>query len=459
MNALIAVTGLGVLTMLAEIFSIRKIVSWLVIPGIILSLVFCFFDWGSSGRYFNDMVYWDNYALAFAGVLMVISLLWFILAGPYYNSKPTLADSYAIILFALAGALIMVCYANLAMLFIGIEILSISFYVLAASNKSELRSNEAGLKYFLIGAFSSGFLLFGIALIYGASATFNMQSLTVYVTTHQGSLPGIFYAGMLLMLVGMTFKVAAVPFHSWAPDVYEGAPTLITALMSTVVKTAAFAALYRLFGTCFAPISTEWSGIIWIMAAASMLAGNILAVAQNSLKRMLAYSSISHAGYMLLAVLAVNDLSAPAILLYAAAYSVASICAFTVLQQVSIHSGDESIAGLKGFAKAHPVQAFILILTMLSMAGIPPVAGFFAKYYVFYAALKSQYTGLVVIAVVSSLIGVYYYLRVVFTLFQETGNNRHSYAFGRVETFLLSLGGLLILLLGLMPNLLTGLLS
>ncbi len=459
MNAILTVTGLGVLAMIAEILRFKKALPYLVIAGIAATIGFSMLDWNTFVRYYSDMLYMDNFAVTFSCLITVVSLLWFFVSGDYFKSDATRTDHYAIILFALVGGMIMVSYADLSMLFIGLEILSISFYVLAASNKTELRSNEAGFKYFIMGAFATGFLLFGITLVYGASGTFNLQKLAAYTTAQAGQLPGIYYAGILLILVGLTFKVSAVPFHFWAPDVYEGAPTLITALMATLVKTAAFAALYRLFSTCFTPVSDFWSGVIWIMAAASMLTGNILAVAQTSLKRLLAYSSIAHAGYMLLALVAINDLSAAAILLYAAAYSIASISSFAILEIVSTQTGDESIAGMKGFTKAHPLQAFILVITMLSLAGIPPLAGFFAKYYIFFAAIQAGYIGLVIIAVLSSLIGVYYYLRVIITIFQSPASQKPPVTFLPGQTVLLVLTGLLTLLIGLAPGLLTSLLG
>lgn len=459
MNTIITVSGLGVLVMIVEIFRLKKILPFIVIPGIIAAMAINLMDWNFNTRYFNDMIFSDNYAIAFSGVLLGIALLWFFMSVGYFKNLTSQADQYAIVLFSLAGALIMVSYADLSMLFIGLEILSISFYILASSTKTDLRSNEAGFKYFILGAFATGFLLFGIALIYGASGTFNLQKLASYVIENNSQLPGIFYAGILLILIGLGFKVSAVPFHSWAPDVYEGSPTLITALMATMVKTAAFAALYRLFATCFVPASGYWSEIIWILAAASMLTGNIMALSQKSLKRMLAYSSIAHAGYMLLAVVAINAVSASALLLYTAAYAVASITSFAILYQVSRETKDESIAGMHGFAKAHPYQALLLIIALLSMAGIPPLAGFFAKYYLFYSALQSGYTALILLAVLSSLIGVFYYLRVIVTLFQHRDGQKPAISFSPEQTVLLTITGILTLLIGLVPNLFTDLLK
>ena len=300
----------------------------------------------------------------------------------------------------------MISFSDLTLFFIGLEILSISLYVLAASNKSDLRSNEAGLKYFLMGAFATGFLLFGIALIYGATATFNLQG--IHDALAKGAIsPLMVKTGVLLILVGLLFKVSAAPFHFWAPDVYEGSPTLVTMFMATVVKTAAFAAFYRLFSTCFISLSDTWIPVVAALSAITMLLGNIMAVFQTSFKRMLAYSSIAHAGYMMMAIAAMNEVSAGSIFLYAIAYSIGSLGAFACLHAMSVN-GDESISGLNGLGKRQPKVAIFLSLIMFSLAGIPPVAGFFAKYYLFYGALIGGYTWLVIIAVMSSLIGVYY---------------------------------------------------
>jgi NADH-quinone oxidoreductase subunit N len=252
-------------------------------------------------------------------------------------------------------------------------------------------------------------------------------------------------------MIGLLFKVSAAPFHFWTPDVYEGSPTPITAFMATIVKTAAFAALYRLFSTCFSLIFEWWTPIIAIIAAITMLLGNILAVYQVNLKRMLAYSSIAHAGYILMAVASINTLSSGAILLYTLAYALASIGMFIVLNQMELAKGSDSISQLRGFSKSHPFASLLISICMLSMAGIPPVAGFFAKYYIFYAALKSDLVWLVLIAILASLIGVYYYFRIIITMFQSDENDT-VFSIKGLNLFVLLLVALLTLAVGIMPN-------
>lgn len=453
MNTLLALTGIGVLAMLAEIFKFRKVLFPVALAGLVLAIGLAVADWNTNIRYYTDMMFFDNYAIAFSGLMIAITLVWFILSKDFLSNHSHESDYVALIVFSLAGAVVMVSYADLTMFFIGLEILSIAMYIMAASNKSELRSNEAGFKYFMLGAFATGFLLFGIALIYGTTGSFNLQEIAAYSSANATSLPAMFYAGILLIMVGLAFKVSAAPFHFWAPDVYEGSPSPVTAYMSTVVKTAAFAAFLRLFSTCFSNASDWWGPVVAALSAMSMLAGNILAVYQKSLKRMLAYSSISHAGYMLMTIVAMNDVSKGALLLYTAAYSIGSIGIFTVVLAMS-KNFNENISSLKGFSSIHKFPAFIVAVIMLSLAGIPPVAGFFAKYYVFTGAIKSDYTWLVLVAVISSLIGVYYYFKVIITLFQPADRDSVQLHFSSNHYFVMWLVLVATIALGIVPGLL-----
>ena len=447
MNAFIILACAGVLCMMAEVFHLKKAIMGMIGTALIVAFLLNIQEWNQGASYFNGMMIMDNYALAFSEVAIFITFLWLTMAKSYFSVESNTAEHASLILFTLCGAIVMISYADLTMLFIGIEILSISLYVLSSSDKRNVKSNEAGLKYFLMGAFATCFLLFGIALIYGATGTFNLQAIAASLNS-TGHLPELVMTGILLMMVGFCFKIAAVPFHFWAPDVYEGAPTLITAFMATVVKTAAFAAFYRLFSNCFVAEHAQWAPALAVISAATMLTGNILAVYQQSFKRMLAYSSIAHAGYLLMAVVALNTISPGAILLYALAYSLSSIGAFALLHAVSAN-GNEQISALKGLSKTNPLLTFCMTIILFSLAGIPPVAGFFAKYYIFYSALDSGYTWLVLVAIVSSLIGVFYYFRVLYTLFTE---NENQYPIVLKHRYLVVVMALLSLLLGLMPS-------
>jgi len=330
-------------------------------------------------------------------------------------------------------------------------------YILAGSKKSSQSSNEAALKYLLMGAFATGFLLFGITLIYGATGTFQLAQVSQSLAALAGSPTPMMIAGMLMILVGLAFKVSAVPFHFWAPDVYTGSPTVVTAYMSTVVKTAAFAGFFRLFSLTFGSSGPSWNTTLWVISAATILIGNITAVYQNNFKRMLAYSSIAHAGYMLMAILALNNYAQQSILYYAVAYSISSIAAFGVLLAVSHVTGNDSIESFNGLAKKNPLLAFVTLIAMLSLAGIPPLAGFFGKYYIFTAALQQHYTGLVIIAVLGSLTGVYYYFRIIIAIFRSENEGIEIPMSASFTAALLFISAAAIVL-GIMPQWIAGLL-
>ena len=416
MKGLLIISGLGILAMLAEIFKFKKVLYPLVLIGILAAYALGFTEWNANYNIemFSNMIRFDNVALAFSGVILATAFFWFILANDYFE-KDHVTDHFALVLFALVGALMLTAFSNMTTLFLGIEILSIPMYVLAASRKRDLASNEAGFKYLIMGSFASGFLLFGIALIYGATGSFDLMAIRAYISHNGADLPAFFYAGVLLVLVAMLFKVSAAPFHFWAPDVYEGSPTVITALMSTIVKTAAFAAFMRLFLVTFGGVNETWGIVLAVVIALSLVVSNITAATQQSVKRMLAYSSISHAAFMLMAILANNRgmASVSAILYYSLAYSIGSIAAFTVVYHVSKQeSGSSNIEAFNGLAKRHPLMAVCMTVAMLSLAGIPVTSGFFAKYFVFSLLIGTSYNWLIILAILTSAVGVYYYFKV-----------------------------------------------
>lgn len=455
MNTLITLGILGLLGLLSEIFNFKKILLSLVFVGLIIALIFTLNDWNTNHTYFNKMVVFDNYSLAFTSLIIFISIIWFAISPVFFHEPSSESDHFLLIIFSLIGGVIMTSFSNMIMLFLGIEILSISMYILAGSNKSALSSNEAALKYFLMGAFATCFLLFGIALIYGQTASFNLNEIANAFSQKTGNQTMI-YAGIFMMMIAMLFKVSAVPFHFWAPDVYQGSPTVVTAYMSTVVKTVAFAAFLKLFMTSFSGLESVWSSTLWIVSAATILIGNITAVYQTNFKRMLAYSSISHAGYMILAVLAMNNLSSNSLLFYTIAYSISSITSFAVLLIVNKSIGSESIESFYGLGRRNPLLAVVITIAMFSLAGIPPTAGFFAKYYIFSAAVQNNYTNLVLIAIVGSLIGVFYYFRIIVALFREKEAQKIELNFGFQTVLILTT--VIALALGILPGLVAGLL-
>ncbi len=462
LKELLLLTGLGLIALLAEIFNFRKLLFPIILLGLAGVIATCVLDWKSPDGdrfFFSNMLNVNHYALGFTIVIALVSIFWFLMSEKYFTDETNLTDHFALVLFALVGAFLMVSYSNLVMLFLGIETLSIPLYVLVGSKKNDLASNESAFKYFLMGAFASGFLLFGITLIYGVSGSFDLVQIAAYVSKNPGAIPPLFYAGGLLMLVGMSFKVSAAPFHFWAPDVYQGAPTVITAFMATVVKTAAFGAFFRLFWVAFNQAGAEWSHIMWVMAAATLLIGNITAVFQRSVKRMLAYSSIAHAGFMFIAILAMSKTSGSAILYYACAYSLSSLTAFLVLYLLMQNrAGDDSIDSFNGLVKKNPLLAGSMTIALLSLSGIPPLAGFFAKYFIFVSAINQGFYWLVGIAILGSLIGVYYYFKIIIAMFFRSDSDNGPVTIPSDQKALLFVLSLLILILGLLPGVIINLL-
>lgn len=405
MNAFYILSGLSVLVMVAEIVSLKKGLVAFVLVGLATALAFASMDWGTSMTYYGGMVRFDNFALAFSMLLIVTTMFWFVMAAGYFRGTEHKVDRVALVLFALAGGVTMVSFDSLVMLFLGIEILSISLYALAGSRKERLSSNEASFKYFLMGSFATGFLLLGITLVYGATGAFGLEKIAEALSSGS-DFPGFLYAGVLLMLVGIGFKIAAVPFHFWTPDVYEGSPTVVAAFMATVAKTAAIGAFYKIFNT-FVPVQSEWMPMAIGMMVLTLGVANITAVFQTRVKRMLAYSSVAQAGYLLMAFVVAPTGSAGTIFYYLAGYCASSLAVFAVLVKLD---EEESLSGLAGRSR---LLAAVLTVAMLSLAGIPPLAGFFGKYFVLLSALNAGFPVLTVFAVITSLIGVYYYLRVL----------------------------------------------
>jgi NADH-quinone oxidoreductase subunit N len=454
MSALISVAVLGMITMFLGISEKKGWILPVIISGLILAFVLNASEWNSGHNYFSEMMVADNFAVAFNGVLIFTTILVFMFAGNYYRSvERPLEDIYSLMLFALCGAVVMTSFSNLVMLFLGIEILSISMYILAGSKKFDLASNEAALKYFLTGSFATGFLLFGIALIYGATGSFSLNTIADFTLSHQTSLPLYFSVGLILIMIGLSFKLAVAPFHFWAPDVYHGSPTLITAYMATVVKIAGIAAFYRLFDLSFSNITGVWVKTLLIFSAATIILGNFAGLYQNNMKRLLAYSSIAHAGYMIMGIVAINDISAGAILLYSASYSIVTIAAFGIIILVREARHNDDIETFNGLARTNPYMAFTLTIAMLSLTGIPPLAGFTAKYYIFTTAMKSGYLWLVILALMGSAVSAVYYFKPIIAMYLKEGNWP---AIPVTRTYRIQLIAItvLTLLLGLVPSLL-----
>jgi NADH-quinone oxidoreductase subunit N len=456
MNTLIAIIGLGVLCLLFEIFNLRKAIVPMVIIGLLGILGLTVSEFNSSESYYNNMIVVSKFSTAFSCLFIILTIFLVALGHNFYeNNQSKISDFIAIKVFLLAGTVAMVSFGNLAMFFLGIEVLSIALYILAASNRMNLKSNEAGMKYFLMGSFASGIILFGICLIYGAMGSFDVTEISEL--SQSAELPVWFPIGTVLVTIGMLFKVAAVPFHFWAPDVYEGSPTLTTALMSTLVKTVAMATLYKLLSVMNADVSEAFKIVVVVISMASMTVGNIMALRQTNVKRMLAFSGVSHAGFMLMTLLSITT-SAGSLLYYAAAYSLAGIAAFSVILYVCKNRDNEDVTNFHGLGKTNPLLAAILTAALLSMAGIPIFAGFFAKLVLFNQTIQAGYLALVIVAVVNSIISVGYYFKLILAMYtKEANEERKGTPFVIYAVAIVSI--VLNIVLGLFPSLVLDLLA
>ena len=459
MEVIITIALTGVAIMMAGAFNKPGFSLWIAIAGLMLAFGLNISLWNCNVHIFNDMIVYDNFAVAFNGLIIISSALVFLLFHSHYSRwEKHLDEIAALLVFATTSMMMMTSFGNLVVLFIGIETMSICLYVLAGSRKFELPSNEAALKYFLLGSFASGIMLFGIALIYGASASFDFHGIKEYLLSADNASNNLFNAGLLLLTVGLLFKIAAVPFHFWAPDVYEGSPTVITTFMASVVKIAGVAALYRLYAYHFDTIKPIWANTIMIVSALSILLAVLTALPQKRFKRLMAYSGISHAGFLLVAILAMNKSSAGALFLYSVSYSLATILAFTVLVEIIEVKWDDNLTAFKGMASKNKFLAFALIVSMLSMAGIPPFSGFMAKFSIFSALAESGYIGLVVMAVVASAISLGYYLKPITMMLAKDDENAVKIKISTEVIIILIITIVFTFLFGIFPDLLTGLL-
>jgi NADH-quinone oxidoreductase subunit N len=424
MNTLIAIIALGVLTLVFEIFNLRKAIVPVTIIGLLSVLGLNISEFGSVGNYYNNMIVVTKFSSVFSSLFIILTIFLVALSHNFYeNHQSKLSDFIAIKVFLLSGAVVMVSFGNLSMFFLGIEVLSISLYILAASNRLSIKSNEAGMKYFLMGSFASAIILFGICLIYGAMGSFDIAEISEMARSAE--LPVWFPIGIAMVTIGMLFKIAAVPFHFWAPDVYEGSPALTTATMSTLAKVVAMATLYKLLSAMNADISPAFQIIIVIISIASMTVGNIMALKQANVKRMLAFSGISHAGFMLMGLLSLST-SASSLLYYASAYSLAGIAAFSVLLYVCKNRDNEDIVNFHGLGKTNPLLAAILTGALLSMAGIPIFSGFFAKLFLFNQTIHAGYLVVVIAAVINSIISVGYYFKLILAMYSKDANETRT---------------------------------
>ncbi len=432
MKTLILLFVSGIFSLFGGIFGLRKILPYFAVVALITALAYLAFDLNYLPENLQNMLIFDKYSTLFTTMAIVSTLLLVLMSARGYSYNPSsLGDIIGLMFFVLCGAVCMLSFNNMVMLFLGIEILSIPLYVLVGSNRNHLGSNEAALKYYIMGAFATGFLLFGIALLYGATRSFDLDVMrSVSVTAMQAS-PALVNIGMLFITIAFAFKLAAVPFHYWSPDVYQGSPTLITAFMATVVKIAGLGAFLKFILYLGPLLGSQWYIVIAILSAATMLYANLVAGQQSDFKRMMAYSSISHVGYVLMALLSVNGDTQNIVGFYLITYALATIGIFSALLIVNPDpNGEYPFSIFNGMGKKSPVVAALLAISLLSLSGIPPLPGFFAKYSLFREAIGGH-LWLVVVAILSSAMSIYYYFRAITAMYftpeaaesQEMGSN------------------------------------
>jgi NADH-quinone oxidoreductase subunit N len=412
------------------------------------------FLWNRNTASFGVIVA-DNFGLFVTVILVLVGILTIMFSSQAIEEEGIpKGEYYALVLFSIVGMIMMATANDLLVIFIALEILSLSVYVLTGIRRENARGIEAAFKYFLLGAFSSAFFLYGIAFTYGLTGSTRLDRVGAYLAAQSMADNPMILLALGLLLVGFAFKISAVPFHMWTPDAYEGAPAIVTGFMSTGVKAAAFAAFARVFLSAFEPFSTEWAPVVWILAAATMILGTVVGVAQSNVKRMLAYSSIAHGGYLLVGLVAANQVGKAAILFYLLGYAITNLAAFGVIALLGQKDQpNDELRDYAGLWHSHPALAALMTIALLSLGGIPPTVGFIGKWYIFSAAVSAGYYGLAIIGVLTSVVSVFFYLRVVVMMYMsEREGAPVPVRVGRVGMVALAVATIVIVYLGLLPT-------
>jgi NADH-quinone oxidoreductase subunit N len=460
LNAIVpmaCVTAAGIAAMVAESFrdpGERMPIAGLGVVGLLGAAFATYLLWNHNASSFG-VVAADNFGLFVTGTLIVIGLLSLAVSGPTIDRERLPGgEYYALMLFATAGMMLMATATDLLVIFLALEVMSLAVYVLTGIRRDSARSTEASFKYFLLGAFSSAFFLYGIAFTYGLTGSTRLDRIGSLMAAQAMSPTPMQFLALGLVIVGFAFKVSAVPFHMWTLDAYEGAPPAVTAFMSTGVKAAAFAAFVRVFLSAFEPLRGSWSEVIWILAAATMILGTVGGVLQSNVKRMLAYSSIGHGGYLLVALVSGNDYGKGAVLFYLLTYAITNIGAFGVIAVLdNAERPNDEVKDYAGLWNERPGLAALMTIFLLSLGGFPPMAGFIAKWYVFSAAVRAGYTGLAIIGVLTSVISVFFYLRIVVMMYMTPTDTPARFpAVPKVAGAALIVSAILIFYLGLLPT-------
>jgi NADH-quinone oxidoreductase subunit N len=410
--------------------------------------------WGKNVSAFSGMIALDPYALFFKVLFLIIALLVILISFLYLKiERVHLGEYYGLVLFATVGMMLMPASSDLLSFYLSLELMSMSFYILAAFMRKDAKSVEAGMKYFLTGVFTSGLILYGIAFLYGAAGTTHLKAIQAFLSQQNVGGSPTLILGLILLTAGFAFKIAAVPFHMWAPDVYEGAPTTVTAFLSTGSKAATLAAMLRVFISGLSFSYGTWWQFLWIIAVLTMTVGNVAALVQTNVKRLLAYSSIAHAGYILIGLIAASKVGLASILIYLVAYIFMTIGAFTmIILLCRFNSRGDQISDFKGLARTHPAVAAAFVLFALSLIGIPPTAGFVGKLFLFNAAIQGGFYWLAIIGILNSTISLYYYFKIVMAMYMEEPQGSTPLSFSPPLTVALGVTAFATLFIGLYPE-------
>ena len=452
----IVLSVFAMMVLVVDLFGGRNktLLVFISLVGLLMTAISAFAKNPIPAYSFNDSYIVDHLSLFFICIFTISSALAILLSVEYNEREGIRAgEYYALILFCTVGMILLASSTDMIMIFLGIEIVSICLYVLAGIRRNNLRSNEAALKYFLLGAFATGFLLYGMTMVYGSTGHTNLFKIAEVVQNPSAQSNPLLLMGLVLLIIGFGFKVASVPFHMWAPDVYQGAPTPITAFMAVGPKAAAFAAFFRVFAETFPEMAPSWEILLSTIAVLSMFFGNLGAIIQTNIKRMLAFSSISHAGYILMAVIAKNSLGASSLLFYMLAYAFTTFGIFGIIILLG-RKGEENleIENYSGLAYRHPILALSMTVFLLSLGGLPPFAGFIAKFYIFSAAIQEGLVTLVIIAVLNSAISFYYYLKVVVFMYMKEPEAEFKISLTPLTLFVVFIGVTVTISLGIFPG-------
>ncbi|HLC17039.1 MAG TPA: NADH-quinone oxidoreductase subunit N [Thermodesulfovibrionia bacterium] len=461
------IIGTAMVVLMVDVFVRQRLTSMiLAIFGLILAFQYTrTLPFPVPATSFYDMVLVDKYAVFFKYIFYV-SLGFTIFISAKYKAIETVpsGEYFSLLLLATSGMMLMVSSVDLVVIYLGLEVMALSLYVLAGINRQDLRANEAAMKYLLLGGFSSAILLYGIALVYGMTETTNLREIARALADTNLTENPILLLGLIFLIVAFAFKVALVPFHMWSPDVYEGAPTSVTAFMSVGPKAAGFAVMGRVLIEAFGRDATgsielqaSWLSVLWVLAIITMVFGNVVAIAQRNIKRMLAYSSIAHAGYILLGIIVATPQGLSSTMTYLMIYAFMNIGAFSIVIFLNREGmAGENLDDYKGLAKTHPFFAFLMLIFMFSLSGIPPTAGFMGKFYLFMETVRAGYTYLVIIALIFSAVSAYYYLRVVMYMYMEEPVTEIQGVASIPLYAVMACAAILVLLIGIYP---TGLLD